>query len=116
MQKYKWVGIVKMENETIKILVVDDEEGILDVTEGYFQRKDYEVYTAGNGLEALEIINRVKIGCIFTDINMPIMDGLELAEKVRHIDNTLPVIVMTGYPSLENSIQTLNLSIWNRWS
>jgi putative nucleotidyltransferase with HDIG domain len=35
------------------------------------------------------------------------MDGLELAEKVRHIDNTLPVIVMTGYPSLENSIQTL---------
>ncbi len=105
--KLKQVGIGKMVNDTINILVVDDEEGILDVTEGYFQRKGYEVYTAGNGQEALEIIMRVKIGCIFTDINMPIMDGLELAEKVRHIDNTLPVVVMTGYPSLENSIQTL---------
>ena len=96
-----------MDTDIIKILVVDDEEGILDVTEGYFQRKGYEVYTAGNGVEALEIINQVKISCIFTDINMPIMDGLELAEKVRHIESTLPVVVMTGYPSLENSIQTL---------
>ena len=96
-----------MDKDTIKILVVDDEEGILDVTEGYFQRKGYEVYTAGNGVEALEILNRVKIGCIFTDINMPVMDGLELAERVRQIESTLPVVVMTGYPSLENSIQTL---------
>ncbi|WP_022664731.1 HD domain-containing phosphohydrolase [Desulfospira joergensenii] len=96
-----------MDNHTIKILVVDDEEGILDVAEGYFQRKGYEVYTAGNGVEALDIIKRVKIGCIFTDINMPVMDGLELAERVRHLESTLPVVVMTGYPSLENSIQTL---------
>ncbi len=35
------------------------------------------------------------------------MDGLELAEQIRHIDSTLPVVVMTGYPSLENTIQTL---------
>ncbi|WDP89823.1 MAG: response regulator [Desulfobacter sp.] len=96
-----------MDKESVKILVVDDEEGILDVTEGYFQRKGYEVYTAGNGAEALEIINRINIGCIFTDINMPVMDGLELAERVRQIESTLPVVVMTGYPSLENSIQTL---------
>ncbi|MBU3953137.1 MAG: response regulator, partial [Proteobacteria bacterium] len=96
-----------MKQDRIKILVVDDEEGILDVTEGYFQRKGYEVYTASNGVEALEILNRIKIGCIFTDINMPIMDGLELAERVRQIESTLPVVVMTGYPSLENSIQTL---------
>lgn len=96
-----------MNTEPIKILVVDDEEGILDVTEGYFQRKGYEVYTAENGIEALEILERVKIGCVFTDINMPRMDGLELAERIRKIESTLPVVVMTGYPSLENSIQTL---------
>ncbi|MFH2093040.1 MAG: HD domain-containing phosphohydrolase [Pseudomonadota bacterium] len=96
-----------MKNDPIKVLIVDDEEGILDVTEGYFQRKGYEVYTAANGIEALEILNRVTIECVFTDINMPRMDGLELAERIRHIENTLPVVVMTGYPSLENSIQTL---------
>ncbi len=96
-----------MIDDTIKILVVDDEEGIRDVTEGYFQKKGYEVYTAENGVQALEIINQINISCIFTDINMPVMDGLELAEKIRQIENTLPVVVMTGYPSLENSIQTL---------
>ena len=96
-----------MEDNSIKILVVDDEEGILDVTEGYFQRLGYEVYTAGNGIEALEVLNGVAIGCVFTDINMPKMDGLKLAAELKEKDNTLPVVIMTGYPSLENSIQTL---------
>lgn len=89
------------------ILIVDDEEGILDVTEEYFERKGYEVYTARNGVEAIEVIRQVKIGCCFTDINMPEMDGLELAEKIREIDNTLPIVIMTGYPSLDNTIKTL---------
>ncbi|MBF0200838.1 MAG: response regulator [Desulfamplus sp.] len=89
------------------ILVVDDEDGILEITEEYFERKGYTVYTASNGVEALKIIKSVKIGCCFTDINMPEMDGLELAEQIRMMDNTLPVVVMTGYPSLENTIRTL---------
>ena len=89
------------------ILVVDDEEGILDVSEEYFERKGYKVYTARNGVEAIEIVESIKIGCCFTDINMPEMDGLELAERIRKIDNTLPIVVMTGYPSLDNTIRTL---------
>ncbi len=95
-------------DEPIKLLVVDDEEGIRDVTEGYFLRKGYEVFTAENGAQALDIINEEpRLACIFTDINMPVMDGLELAERIRQIESTLPVVVMTGYPSLENTIQTL---------
>ncbi len=96
-----------MDKDRIKILLVDDEDGILDVTEVYFEKKGYQVYTAGNGEKALDIVNQEKIDCVFTDINMPVMDGLELAEQIRHIDSTLPVVVMTGYPSLENTIQTL---------
>lgn len=95
------------DNSRNTILVVDDEEGILEITEEYFERRGYEVYTASNGVEAIKIVESVKIGCCFTDINMPEMDGLELAERIRRIDNTLPVIVMTGYPSLENTIRTL---------
>ncbi|MBF0468570.1 MAG: response regulator, partial [Desulfamplus sp.] len=95
------------DNSMHTILVVDDEEGILEITQEYFERRGYEVYTASNGLEAIKIIESVKIGCCFTDINMPEMDGLELAEHIRQLDNTLPVIVMTGYPSLENTIRTL---------
>jgi putative nucleotidyltransferase with HDIG domain len=89
------------------ILFVDDEESILNVSSEYFRRKGYQTLTARTGIEALEILAQEGVDCCFTDINMPEMNGLELAEKIRSLDNTMPVIVMTGYPSLENTIQTI---------
>ena len=89
------------------ILFVDDEESILSVASEYFERKGYQTLTARTGPEALEILVQEKVDCCFTDINMPDMNGLELAERIRTQDNTMPVIVMTGYPSLENAIQTI---------
>jgi putative nucleotidyltransferase with HDIG domain len=89
------------------ILFVDDEESILSVSSEYFRRKGYQTLTAKTGVEALEILGQEAVDCCFTDINMPEMNGLELAEKIRSHDNTMPVIVMTGYPSLENTIQTI---------
>jgi response regulator RpfG family c-di-GMP phosphodiesterase len=101
-----WTGLMH-KGEQGKILFVDDEESILEIAKDYFEQKGYEVVTAVNGLEAVEILNRERISCCFTDINMPKMDGLELAERIRIADNTIPVVVMTGYPSLDNTIQTL---------
>ncbi len=94
-------------NEKEKILFVDDDESILDIASEYFKYKGYPVITAKNGLEAVKILENEKIDCCFTDINMPEMDGLELAEYIRKIDNTIPVIIMTGYPSLNNTIRTI---------
>lgn len=89
------------------ILFVDDEESILKVVTEYFKRQGYRILTAGNGAEAMRLIENEKVDCCFTDINMPVMNGLDLAENIRLHDNTMPVIVMTGYPSLENTIQTI---------
>jgi putative nucleotidyltransferase with HDIG domain len=90
-----------------KILFVDDEKDILELASEYFQLMGYEVFTAQNGLEALDILAVEHIDCCFTDINMPEMNGLELAEEIHKNDNTMPVIIMTGYPSLDNTIRTL---------
>jgi putative nucleotidyltransferase with HDIG domain len=89
------------------ILIVDDEASIRSVAEEYFRRRGYEVRTARDGAEALDILQRGGIDCCFTDINMPGMNGLDLAERIHLTDSTLPVIVMTGYPSLDASIHTL---------
>ena len=90
-----------------RILFVDDEQSILDVASGYFTRLGFEVLTAKNGVEAIGILENERIDCCFTDINMPGMNGVDLAEHIRKFDNTLPVVVMTGYPTLDNSISTL---------
>jgi len=97
-----------MENKrTETILFVDDEADILELAGEYFRHKGYRVITASNGLRAADILKNEKIDCCITDINMPGMDGLALAEYARETDNTIPVIVMTGYPSLDNTIHTL---------
>lgn len=93
--------------EACTILFVDDEETILDIARDYFTMKGYPVFTANSGEEAVDILEKEKIDCCFTDIHMPGMDGIELAERIRRIDNTTPVVVMTGYPSMETTLKTL---------
>ena len=93
--------------QKVKILFVDDEESILDVASEYFMMKGYHVFTARNGVEALAVLDKEQIDCCFTDINMPVMDGLSLAENINKRDNTIPVVIMTGFPSIDNTIKTL---------
>ncbi|PID77942.1 MAG: transcriptional regulator [Deltaproteobacteria bacterium] len=97
--------------EKKSILFVDDEEVILEIVSEFFEQKEYNVFTCTNGFEALSLFETEKIDCCFTDINMPEMDGLSLAEEIRKKDNTLPVIIMTGYPSVDNILKTLKNGI-----
>jgi putative nucleotidyltransferase with HDIG domain len=94
--------------EKLKILVVDDEQAIREVMKAYLEHDHrYRVLTAQDGLEAVQVISGEKIDCCFTDISMPGMNGLELTERIQALDNTIPVVVMTGYPSMESAIRTL---------
>ncbi|MBW1668351.1 MAG: response regulator [Deltaproteobacteria bacterium] len=94
--------------ERLNILIVDDEETLLDIFKQYLESFDrYTVFTARNGFEALNIIKNEKVDCCFTDISMPRMDGLELVKKIHLHDNTIPVVVITGYPSMDRVISTL---------
>ena len=95
-------------DENLNILVVDDEECILDVFKRYFESEtNHTLFTASDGFEAFEIIRSESINCCFTDLAMPRLDGLELARKIYQYDNTIPVVVMTGYPSMDIAIETL---------
>jgi putative nucleotidyltransferase with HDIG domain len=97
-----------MENKSKEtLLFVDDETCILDIAHTYFNARGYHVITAKNGREATEMLWSHRVDCCFTDINMPEMDGLEFAEYMRQYDNTVPVVIMTGYPSLDSTIHTL---------
>ncbi len=96
-----------MENP-LSILIVDDEKPILDIFRQYLEATtNHTVYTAANGSEALDIVYKENIDCCFMDLSMPVMDGIELAQHIHRHDNTIPMAVMTGYPTIDNAIKTL---------
>lgn len=77
-----------------KILIADDEEGIVSLLRDYFEIQGYEVITAGGGLEAVEKV-RLKPDLILLDINMPDMDGLLVCRKIReHV--SCPILFLTA--------------------
>lgn len=93
--------------DNLNILVVDDEPVILDIFKEYLEVKsNFNVLTAQDGFQALDIIRENQINCCFTDLSMPRMDGIELTKRIHLFDNTIPVVVMTGYLSMENVLET----------
>lgn len=94
--------------DPLNILVVDDDEVILQVFTDFFEKKGiHSILTARDGAEALDVYAKNKVDFCFTDLHMPGMDGVEFTRKIHGLDNTLPVVVMTGYPSMDNAIATL---------
>jgi len=95
-------------NDNLKILVVDDSKTIRNIFKEYLEpKRRYTVLTARDGIEALDIIEREEINCCFTDLYMPRLDGVELAKRIQLYDNTIPVVVMTGHPSIDIAVNTL---------
>ncbi|MDP4551953.1 response regulator transcription factor [Alkalihalobacillus macyae] len=78
-----------------KILLVDDEESIIDVSTRYLQRDGYEVITAANGEEAIVKWRNEKPDLIVLDLMMPLKDGIETAEEIRAVDD-VPIIMLTA--------------------
>ncbi|WP_273832194.1 response regulator transcription factor [Guptibacillus sedimenti] len=78
-----------------KILLVDDEEAILDVSRRYLERDGYHVITAEDGEEAIKRWQLEKPDLIVLDLMMPVKDGMETAEEIRAIDD-VPIIMLTA--------------------
>lgn len=93
--------------ETPTILVVDDEQDIRDALARHFKFMDYDVFTAPNGAEALEVMKKRKFYVVISDIMMPVMDGVELLRRVRKDYPMTHIIMMTGYVTMENILSCM---------
>ncbi len=92
-----------------KVLVVDDEKIICHTIRIGLQGHNYQVVTAQSAEEALEKIKNEAFDVVLADIRMPEMDGIQMLKAIREIDLRLPVIFITGYPSVETSAEALEL-------
>ena len=90
------------------ILVCDDERDILDAIEIYLKAEGYSVFTAEDGVSALEILEKKEIHLAIIDIMMPVMDGITLIMKMREVTN-IPIIVLSAKSEVTDKIVGLNV-------
>ena len=90
-----------------KILIIDDEEEILLSLKKNLVLEGYNVETCNDSAEALEMIKNNKFHIVITDIVMPNMNGIDLLKAAKSYDALTQVIMMTGYSTMEITIQSL---------
>ena len=86
----------------LKLLFVEDEKDLLDIISDTLKKLQANFLTATNGAEALELIKDNKdIDVVITDINMPVMDGLEMIREIRKEGSELMVIIMSAHTEID---------------
>ena len=86
------------------ILVVDDDPHILEVLEVRLVSAGYDVITATDGLEALDVLSRKTVRLVISDIRMPGMDGMRMLEEMEKRNIKLPIIFLTAHGSIPGAV------------
>jgi CheY-like chemotaxis protein len=94
-----------------RILVVDDDAALLEVLEETLRGESYDVMSARNGEEALALVYRDRPDLVLTDVQMPVMGGLELLKRLRRDLSTcqIPVVFLTVLENGDSEAQALDL-------
>ena len=97
-----------------RLLIIDDDKDMVAMLERLFKKKKvYEVYTATSSDDALNILNKTIPDVVISDVKMPKMDGLELLNAIKDIDNTISVILITGYGTIEMAVEALKVGAYD---
>ena len=95
-----------------KLLVVDDEIDIVEVTKRFFKKRGLDVFTASDGDEAIRVIKAENPDLILLDYNLPILSGLEILKKLRNeLKLNTKVIMVTGFEAEMGINETKGLAI-----
>lgn len=83
--------------QTKNVLIVEDEEEILEAFEQTFKFFFKTVYTAKDGVQALDVFQNNSIDTVFSDFSMPNMNGYELTKKIRELDQNIPITIISNH-------------------
>ena len=95
----------------ITLLFVDDNESIRMLYQRLLEKHVNHFYIARNGQHGLELYKEHRPDMVITDINMPVMDGLEMVRAIKEVDPNAKIVVMSAYNVKENFIESINLGV-----
>ncbi|MGA1865787.1 MAG: response regulator [bacterium] len=95
------------------ILIIDDEEGVRITLKKIMEREGYQVDTAADFVDAIQLLDKNSYHTVITDILLPGMSGLDLLRAIKERDQELPVIVITGEPNLETAKESIRYGAYD---
>jgi DNA-binding NtrC family response regulator len=94
-------------NKKPKIFIIDDEESIRDSCSQVLVKEGYSVDTSSDGREAVNILNNSEFDVILLDLKLPGVPGIEILKKIKNSNPEVPVIIITGFASIESAVNTI---------
>jgi len=94
-----------------RVLIVDDEPKICQFLEVLLRREGYSVSSVSNAADALLVVDKGACDLLITDLKMPGMDGFGLVSRLKAVRPDLPIVMITGYATVENAVKALRYGV-----
>ena len=98
-----------------KILIIEDEEPIRRVLIRILTEEDskFQIFEASDGKKGLELIKKESFDLVLCDIKMPKLDGIELLQKAKKINSTIPFIMLTGHGNIDTAVESMKIGAYD---
>jgi two-component system nitrogen regulation response regulator NtrX len=96
-----------------RVLVIDDESAIRDSLKMTLEYDGYDVMQAATGEEGVKLVEREAPDLVFLDIKMPGMDGIEVLQKLRHLVEVTPIVVISGHADINTAVEATKLGAFD---
>src|SRR4030042_1124540 len=100
-------------NETVRVLIVDDEDRFRATTAAILTRRGFEVKAVGSGIEAIEEVKQAAFDVVVLDVRMPGMDGNEALHEIKNVAPDTAVLMLTGHGTPESALEGLHDGVFD---
>lgn len=102
-----------MAEKNVQILIIDDEPMIRDILSAFLKQWGYVSFAAENGRAGIEVFQREKIDLVLTDLDMPVMSGVEVLAYIHEHSPDTPVIIISGAGQLDDAVKSVKFGAWD---
>lgn len=106
-------SLIESQRQNPCVLTVDDDVDAVEFLADLLMLNGFEPIVTTSGEQALEYFSKIKPDIVLTDIQMPGMDGIKLLQTIRDLDESTPVILLTGHGEMQNALRALRLGAYD---